>query len=103
MLMIIIIFNSIKVFIINELAQSQKANYRDSTIYFPRKSKWKQKCKQINYMYYSKTELITCIRVKLNLSGESIKQLQIIHRDGISVEYIYISISLPMAFAAQRV
>ena len=41
------------------------------------------------------SELIKCIthKLKLNLSGESIKKLQIIHRDGISV-------SLPMAFVA---
>jgi len=56
---------------------SRKANYRDSAISFQRKSR--RKVKNVR-------KLIKYITIKLNLSGESIKQLQIIIRDGISVE-----------------
>jgi hypothetical protein len=61
---------------------SHKANYRGSIISFQRKSKKKPE---------NVSKLITCITIKLNLSGESIKQLQIINRIGISVEYISIT------------
>jgi len=62
--------------------KSHKANYRDSTISFQRKSRRKVQ---------NVIKLVTCVTMKLNLSGESIKQLQIVNRDGISVEYIRIT------------
>jgi hypothetical protein len=73
---------------------SHKANNRNSTVSCQRKSR-----RNAQNVSRSITNIVP--KLKLDLSTESIKKLKIVNRNGTYIQYIDISISLSMAFAAE--